>query len=259
MPPIEDEITALLTSIQGTLAAIAPLRQRAEEASAGLAQVEQEYAAHVGAANAQAAQVQAAIDGLLARLRRRPAPLPLPALAPPVEVAPLPLVIDRTPTPTLVATPVADLRAAQKLKLVDHIWNFVGAEQRVVRQTINGLLADQRCEIGDILELLPWGPVWTAPEDAWETPAAQQVRLQEWLGALEKRLAAWQQKVRELERHPNYELWLVRKTSRRAHWLAFLDDLAAQQTAKNADLAHKLAGLEAQWQAHQAEEEAADA
>ena len=102
--------------------------------------------------------------------------------------------------------------------------------------------------MGELLELLAWGPIWEA-RTSWESLDEQWQRLDEWRVALEQRLAYWTQESTRLANHP---LWQRRSESSESEWQSMLEDLLNRQLADNRRVEDEIAELTVEWQAAQA-------
>jgi hypothetical protein len=249
---LETQIEELLTELKALLDDVAPLRERAAAVEAAMVRAQYDYEQKLRAANAEADRLELLKFSLLARLaEREPPPSPLPPTPAPI---PPPTVIANQPTTggTAADIPSEPPEAIRKRKLVAHIRYFT--DDQTVIERINALLKDPRRDVGDMLELLPWGDLWRARAADWETLTDQWARLTSWRAALQERLAHWQREVRRLEEDDRHPL-LVRKTgSSPEEWLAFLDELARKQKAENVRLAREVEVLQQQLAARASEE-----
>jgi hypothetical protein len=228
----ELRIAELLDVLEKLLQQIEPLRTRTRQMEKELTEVQQEYEAKLGPANAEADRLEATKLSLQARLNREPAPPPpREAITAPT---PPPATIETRAEPTMPPPPRPreSLRTARKRALLDFIFNFT--DSGPVIEKINAIVDDDRRELGDMLELLTWGEIWKARTD-WETLDEQALRLDEWRVALEQRVAYWTEEIKRLEDDPRYSL------------RSELDDLLRSRERKNELLAKEVADLERQW------------
>jgi hypothetical protein len=242
------EIDRLADELHDLLDLIDPLRARAGELRLGLAQVGRDYDARLAEVNTEAERLEARIRFLRARLARQPA-LPEPGAG--VIVPPPRIIGDDPPRPGLDPLPGAEARAARKRAVADHIIYFGEAERAAVMQVINAVLADERRDLGDMLELLKWGEIWKA-RPTWESLDAQKDRLAGWREALRERLTFWRREVARLEGDVSFGLWQRMTRDSRETWLTYLDGLADDQRTANARLAAELAVLDRAWRERQA-------
>jgi hypothetical protein len=245
MAVTQDQIDDLLGTMEALWRQITPLRQRAVELEAGLTSVQRDYDHEVGQANIKADRLRARKASLQAALARKPPPPPTPPPPPPRRPPP---VKEIKPGAILPPPPPEDPRDVRKRALADHIYYFLDSDQEEVIQIIHAVLDDDQRDVGDMLELLPWGEIWKAHAD-WETLEDQYLRLDQWRSALENRVAYWQRVVRQLETDPRQGLLREMKERSREDWLAFLKKLAGQQEEENERLARQVRVLEEQWQA----------
>jgi hypothetical protein len=245
---LEAEIEELLEALKALLDKIAPLRQRAATIEADLVVVQRDYEQKLHAANARADQLELLKHSLLARLvgSDPPSASPAPRSTPP------PAVIADQGAAAAADIPSDPPEAVRKRELVAHVRYFT--DDRAVIERINALLKDPRRDVGDLLELLPWGEIWQVRAADWETLADQYARLTRWRAALQERLVRWQREVRHLEDDSRYPL-LVRKTASSVEgWQSYLDELARRQQAENIRLAREVEVLQEQLAARVAEE-----
>ncbi len=66
----------------------------------------------------------------------------------------------------------------------------------------------------------------------------------------------WQREIRKQENDKRYRIWQKMQERSQEEWLDFLDDLARQAEAENAELAHEVEVLEQALQSRQTEGEA---
>ena len=251
-----DELLATLKTfreqIEGFKARVGELM--ATEMEAALAQAHKEYEARLKPVNEEASRLRnerAVLQMRLAQLAANQTIAgPEPAAARPDITTPEPVpTFEDKPAP--LPPPPPDPRGERKRKLADYIYIFLPQEQEeAVMQVINAILVDEGKDIGDILEALAWGNIWSirAGDESLE---AHYARLNEWRAALEGRVTYWKTRVHSLESESRYALWEVKKQGE-AQWQALLEDLVQKQTAENKRLAHEVAVLQQQLQANTA-------
>jgi hypothetical protein len=239
----QPQIDELLATLRSTIELIAPLRHHAGEISRELSQVKREYDQRMRDVNAQADQLEVRRDALRARLAHRLAPEAAPGPSAPEPVPPEAVPDLLEPGFPLPPPLPEDPRAARKRALADHIEYFMDGSQGTDMQVINAVLVDERCDVGDMLEILAWGTIWTSRAE-WERLEDQHERLAGWRQALDERLAFWQHEIRRLENDSGYALLRQHQRLAADEWLAYLDDLARQQEIENARLAGEVAVLQ---------------
>jgi hypothetical protein len=246
MVDLDTQITELLNKLKTLLEQITWLRQQAEELDRGLAEVQRDYDQKLGPLNAEADRLEALKLSLRARLSRRPHSTPQPSKPDDTPVPPKPI-ITADPVHPLPSPPLQkDPRVKRKRDLADYIGYFIADEAReTVMQVINAILVDEQRDVGDMLELLTWGDIWTARAD-WETSAEQYKRLTDWSQVLTERLTYWHERIRGLERSSYYSLWQQKQSCSLAEWLANLDEMGRQQATNNEKLSREVAFLEQQ-------------
>ena len=236
---LEAEIQELLDELKVFLDEITSLRQHVATAEAGLVLVQRDYEQKLHAANAEADRLELLLSSLQARLvgRQPPSPPPDPQPSPPPALV--------TSAPGAVADiPSEPPEAVRKRELVAHIRYFT--DDQTVIERINALLKDPERDVGDLLELLPWGDIWCARAADWETTADQLARLTTWRKALQERLTHWKREVHRLEKDTRYPLLVRKVASSMKDWQSYLDELARKQLAENADLAREIEMLQEQ-------------
>ncbi|MDX9954457.1 MAG: hypothetical protein RBT75_10195 [Anaerolineae bacterium] len=251
-----DELLATLKALRGHIevlkARVAELM--ATEMEAALVQAYKEYEAQLKPFNEEASRLRNEQAVLQTRLAQLVANSTVAASDP---TAARPDVTTPEPVPTFedkpapLPPPPPDPRGERKRKLADYILDFVSEEQEeVVMQVINAILVDESKDIGDILEALAWGDIWSirAGDESLEVQFA---RLNEWRAALEGRVIFWKTRVQSLESESRYTLWEVKKQGE-AQWQALLEDWVQKQAAENKRLAHEVAVLQRQLQANTA-------
>ncbi len=242
MVDIETQIIEILNNLKELLEQITWLRQHADELDRGLIEAQRDYDQKIGPLNTEADRLEALKLSLRARLARRPSPAAQPAKSDDAPSTPKPVITTETPPPP----PPKDPRAKRKRELADYIGYFIADESReTIMQVINAILADEQRDVGDMLELLSWGNIWTASAD-WETPVEQYKRLNDWNQILADRLVYWQERIHGLEKSSYYSLWQQKQSLSQAEWLANLDEMGRQQAANNANLSREVDFLEQQ-------------
>ena len=257
MPISQAQIDELLEQLKHLLAQITPIRQQMATLEKQLAQVQREYDKHLGEHNSEANRLEMLKHSLKARLARKPTPImqepttqAVPEAIQPPEVVEIALSPDEPPPPP----PAEEPGMVPKRALANHIYYFLDPSQSAIMQTINALLIDGARGIGEMLELLEWGEIWSARAD-WEPLEEQYQRLEGWQAALTERWAFWQAEEQRLKGDSRYALWRERDSRSSEEWLALLQGLTEQQKIENERLAQEVAILEQAWQQKQAESE----
>jgi len=240
----------VLTALEALVGEIAPLRTQADSLRREVALARKDYEQALRSLNDETERLTAKQNALRARLKSgesmtttpttagaRAAGASVPATAPP------------STQPVVPAIPVAiptDSRAERKRALADFIISVVdSAQENVVRERLNIVLADTSRDIGDMLEDLSWGPIWSARSE-WETLDEQATRLEAWRTSLTARRLHWQRELIELEREGRKYFLPERRQRSSPEWLAFLGDLATEQQKENVRLQHEVEVLERQ-------------
>jgi hypothetical protein len=249
MAATETQIQDLLAQIETLLGQIVPLREKAATMEAELAAAQRDYERLVGAANAETDLLRARKASLQAALAAKTPPPPPPPPPPPNLPPVVPVV---TPGMAPPPPPPEDPRAARKGALADHIFYFLDDDQEDVLQVLHAIQDNARYDVGDMLELLPWGDIWQA-RAGWETLDDQQRRLLSWLAALETRLDYWQRTLPQLEGDSRQGLLLEKKARNPEEWQDYLTGLARDQEKDNAHLRQEVQVLEIEWQKKQAQ------
>lgn len=248
-------VTNLLDNLKALLDQITPLRHEIMRLEADMAQVRRDYEQRLGTLNNDFAQLKA---------RERYLRLSLAAKSPSQDAAesnealtdPALSQIDASdPEAELeipdVSLPAEDPRMSRKRALADHIEYFISdSDREVVMHTINAVLADEERDMGDMLELLAWGDIWSASAP-WETVDDQYTRLESWREELKGRVIYWRDALQRLQSDDLYHLWEKWHTSSDEEWSGYLEELAQQQIENNDKLAHAVSILEEQWQIKQ--------
>jgi chromosome segregation ATPase len=253
------DIDQLLAELQVLLDQINPVRHQCADLERALMDVRRDYEKVMSVVAAETDRLEGLQRSLTTRLAGRPSapsaqsiiepsPPSVPSLSPVVPVS-VPDIQAETP------------RAARKRALATHIFYFTDPNQTDVTESINTMLDDDRRDVGDMLELIPWGndgALWKVRGD-WESLEEQHERLLGWRIALEERLTFWKEEVRRLERDDFHPFFIQSQSMNASEWIAYLQDLAEKQAAENNKLASQIAELEKKWQAQQAREEVGNA
>ena len=227
-----DQLKALLERVGEARGAVSDLEQR-------LSRIGRDYERVVAPFNEEADRLEAFIRALRFRLERRTEPLPPPQSTADLSVTP--------PAPVLSGTdvvpppPRVDASRTRKNDLADHIESFTGAYETVM-PLINRILADGQRDLGDMLELLPWGDVWTR-RTAWEDDASQTERLTRWHTALTERLQYWEERLEHLKSDSSFGL-LCEQERDPGGWQIYLETIAARQETENRQKRSEIAVLE---------------
>jgi len=239
----------LQSALRELLLQIAPLRQEAAELRTALDRVKRDYEPRLGELNAEAEDLQRLKEALEAQLAGEPGPQvkkpPVergPDVLPPPEVKTAgPEKAEQLPEPLPV---VRDERKERKLDIADHIESLLSYEDwSAVMEDVNAILSDPKRDVGDLLELVPWGDFWTVKTEG-ETAQEQLVRLAWWRQALEERLAYWRDEVRRLKAEDHYVLWLRMRQLSEPEWLRLLETMAQMQERENEELRRQVACLQ---------------
>lgn len=156
----ETKIQTLLEQLQRQVTDISQLRESCQTLEANLNEIQRDYQQYVGQLNVEHNQLTQEIN----RLRATLAQINTPAPETPVVIPPLPpefqpkVGMDIKPPPP----PPKDTRSEKKRSLADFLESVIAPEAReTVMQAINAVLADERRDIGDMLEALTWGDLWS--------------------------------------------------------------------------------------------------
>ena len=245
-PGICSRIEHVLRNLKALVEDITHRREKVESLQAELIEVQRDYNDKLGYLNAEAEKLESRRAFLSAQIagRNPSAPSAQPKSSGPAQPPPTGGAhFSESPPPPLTEDP----RAVRKRSLADHIYYFLESSQTPIMQEINAAIADDRQDVGDMLERLAWGEIWSARAD-WETLDDHLARVQGWNRALEDRLSYWQQIMRNVEDDPRHGLLEKMKESNREEWLAFLDSMARNQEMENARLARELGVLGDSWQ-----------
>ena len=248
MTDIQSQINHLFDSLKSLLEQITPLRLQVETLEKELTYVQREYDRIVGPFNVEADRLEILRSSLRARLEQprshTPSPIPsTPQQEKPQPPQPLmdPFNSNSSPSPPpLPENP----QSKRKRSLADHIDYFVATDDReTVMQVINAVLADDHRDIGDMLELLSWGDIWTARPN-WETPEDQYKRLQNWESTLRERLEYWKNRFQQLKDEPRQGLLQEMKSRRPEEWADYLVEMAWKQEKYNKKISQEVDFLE---------------
>lgn len=250
MPVTEEQIQGLLRQIKTLLDQIMPLREKAATLNDELAAARRDYERVVGAANAEFDRLRARKATLQAQLAAEPPPPRPPESGAP---KPPPVVYDGEPGAALSTPASEDPRTARKRALADFIYCFVDDEQEDVLHVLHAIQSDSQRDVGDMLELLPWGDIWQVRAD-WETLDDQRRRLSSWLAALETRRDHWKRTRDQLAGDRRQGLLQEKKARSAEAWQDYLAGLARDQETENARLRGEIQILEAEVQKKRAQE-----
>ncbi len=206
------EIDELLATLKTLVNEIYQVRQQTKELEEELAKVQQDYDKKLGSLNREADTLEKLKSSLKYRLMQnqkstsKEEKLPDHEQDNGNEVHPPPEILEDTfPKPPPISP--EDLRRQRKRALADHVEYFIAdSDREPILQLLNAVLHDERRDLGDMLELLSWGEIWTVRAE-WERLEEQYSRLQEWQQALSERLTYWQGALHTLENSPSYDLW----------------------------------------------------
>jgi hypothetical protein len=252
MPVTAAQVAALLAALKALVDEIVPLREQVRTLTADLAQVQCDYDAKLKELGEKTAELEVRRDALRVRLdpRRKPPPPrhpPLPEVKPPQAVDTSTVRLGQPPP----LPPPPDPRQRLKAALRDHIYSFLGDSQPAVMEAFNAMVRDGQLDMADMLETLPWGPIWTERADWGETLEGHYDRLEGWQEALAVRVVYWQQELHRLEADDRYALLLERRARSNDAWQAYLDGMARDQAARNRYLQDEIDVLENAWRERQ--------
>jgi hypothetical protein len=242
------QIDKLLATLEDLLAQIDPLRRKADELRQALEHVHRDYDQRLRQLNLQAEALETRRRALRTWLARGYSESQAPEG--PRESSKSPSVHKGLDKELLPPDSPGRLRANRKRALADHIFYFLEVDQHTNMQLINTVMIDDERDLGDMLEILAWGPIWMARAE-WESLEDQATRLELWCRTLEERLAYWQMEIRHLESDQNFALLQIMQTSDRETWLDYLNEMAGRQLIENEQLSQEIAVLEETWRAHQ--------
>jgi len=252
MENLQAQIDKLFNQLKTLLEQIAALRLGVEKLEKDLSFVQREYERMVGPYNIEADRLEALRATLRARLEEPQSLIPSPhqqvtqkeeqPSSAPILYSPVSFL---TAPETLPAPqPTDDPQSKRKRILADHIDYFVApGDRETVMQVVNAVLEDERRDIGDMLELLSWGEIWTSCA-AWETPSEQYERLQTWESTLKERLEHWKTRLAYLNDDPRRGLLREMNSRKPPEWSAYLDELTENQKEYNKKLRNEIDILE---------------
>jgi len=247
LPITQIEIERMLATLRSLLGEVTSLRQQAIDIQANLNIITHDYDLKLGKLDIEVSQLESRIKQLLALLTRRQH-VPHTVSSQVVQDS----LAEVTKVPAGGSQPLTPLpespRTKQKRAVADHIFLFVASDQEsIVMRDINALLTDDRRNVGDMLEILNWGAIWTSCA-SWETPEHQYDRLYGWYSALQERLAYWRDETCQLKEDWRYEFWEKKLSMRPEKWEDFLNNLARQQEEHIENLVHRVKVLEQECQ-----------
>lgn len=244
LPRTQIEIEQILATLRSLLEEVTLLRQQVIDLQAKLDIITHDYDLKLGKLDIEVSQLESRRKQLTALLAgRQQLPRSVSSQDSLAEVTKV-SVRDSRPLIPLPESP----RTQQKRVIADHIFLFVASDQEsIVMREINALLTDERRNMGDMLEILKWGAIWTS-RASWETLEKQYDRLHGWNLALQQRLADWHHEICQLKADWRYTFWEKKVSLSPEGWEGFLNDLARQQEKTIENLAHKVKVLEQECQ-----------
>lgn len=247
MSDIQAKINLLLEKLKISLDKIGELRTLANDLENDLTEVQHDYELKLGSLNIEATQLERLIIILRASLARKPVSVRESEQISPPPVPPPELIEDDSSEPKPLPPPEKDPRASRKRALADHVMSFVpNDEMETVLQVVNAILDDEQRDVGDMLELIPWGVIWTARAEAWETPEMQFDRLQGWNQELQARLTYWEGQIQRLKKDERDGLLQEMRVRSHSDWLAYLEGLASKQAEQNKEMRQEIVFLQQQ-------------
>lgn len=142
-----------------------------------------------------------------------------------------------------------DPEAVEKDILLEHLFRVLdpmtNEEDSELLANFQGLCQDPNVSLADILDELPWGPVWTQ-RSRQEALVDQHQRLTSWKKALEQQLEILNQSTERLKKDSRYGLWQQRQKGTES-WQMFLTQYAEQLADQNAELETELENLRQEW------------
>lgn len=135
-----------------------------------------------------------------------------------------------------------DVLLAHLCMVLDHMTNDDDAE---LFGNLQGLCQDPDIRLIDVLDEIPWGPIWTK-RNRQEALADQHQRLTSWEKALKQQLDSLSRATERLKKDSRYGLWQQRQKGPDA-WQTFLAQYAEQLSDQNAELETELASLRQEW------------
>jgi hypothetical protein len=252
----EKQIQEILLGLKELLERIDLLRQKSVDIEQGLTETKRRYDERLGDLNAEEERLRVLSYSLRARLQEKPVNNSLtttyspPDMFSPEPVEPPPPV---GPDPSLqnLYSKSDEIRRHRKQKIADHIYYFIDPSQENVLKVINSMLVSESADVGEMLERIIWGPIWSERAD-WETLDDQYQRLSEWQQSLRDRMTYREAIIYNLERDTCYALWLE-WIKGEDQWNQFLEELVRKQQAENERLIHEVSVLEAELQSRQLE------
>jgi hypothetical protein len=242
----QDQIDMVLKVIKGLLEQIEPLSKHAMNIEAGLVEAQEAYNERLGTLNRKAEELKSRSSFLRYELRLKQG-VDLPQLSTSEAQSRQPTSLFRPKIEEALASLQKDPRDKRKRDLADYILDLISDDQQIIMERVNAMVADSHRSVGDMLEALPWGPIWMQRTDG-ETLNEQLERLEGWHRELEERLTFWQNEVRRLESDRSYCLWQEMQVSSEESWQVYLDELASAQEVENTQLEHAVAILEQELQ-----------
>jgi hypothetical protein len=162
------EIEQMLATLRSLLEEVTSLRQQAIDLQANLDIITHDYDLKLGKLDIEASQLESRRKQLMTLLAGRQQllhPVPFKVVQDPPEGGSKASERDSQP----FRPPPESPRTKQKRAIADHIFLFVASDQEsLVMREINTLLTDERKNVGDMLEILKWGAIWTS-RASWET------------------------------------------------------------------------------------------
>jgi len=256
MSATQVQVDELLAELKTLHAGIQDLRRQMEPLNARLEAVKQDVDRVLGDLLARRSELEGRYEQLgvlLAAAKPERVP-PLESSRRQPEARTPPPLIEEPPPGEQEETelPRIDPRVERKRKLANHIVMRIPYDQREkVLAQVNPMVTDPSYDLPDILERVPWGPVWE-DKPTWESLDEQLERLQVWHGALQQRHQALEAELKEMEKEA--EGWLKDKESRTlAQWQAHLEQRSAELAAEVETKRAAVETREDAWRARQAE------
>ncbi|NJM74020.1 MAG: hypothetical protein HC862_30165 [Scytonema sp. RU_4_4] len=142
-----------------------------------------------------------------------------------------------------------DPEAVEKDMLLEHIFRVldpdINDEDAELLAHLQGVCSDSTTSLADVLEELPWGPVWTTCS-LQENLAQQYRRLAIWEQALKRQSDNINQATERLQKDQRYGLWQQRQKGA-DYWHNFLNQCVEQQQDQNYELEAELNRLREEW------------
>ena len=246
---IETRIQHALDQIKTLLGEITPLRERAGTLAADLGKAKALYNEKLRPLKKEGDELRSKIMTLNTR---RAGKTPRPVTGPPKPPEPTgvrppkPFVpVDTTKPPS--ATP-RNFRLERKRALHDHVsWVMGHRRQKAAEmQEITALLADESADVGDMLELIPWGEegrFWKE-RPTYQKPEEQAAQLEDWVSALQGRLSFWKNKIAELQEEATLAEYAHLMTTDLDKQRIYLEEEMKRMAAENQNLATQASELE---------------